>query len=330
MAEYTVRYAQVDDIPRIMRFIDENWKKNHILAVDRKLFEWQYINDKVNMVIGEDENLEIQAILGYIPYSNEDCKDFSLALWKAKEGTAFLGVRLLMYLLKEEPHRHIFCNGINVATSEGIYHRLGIKIGKLKQWYRLRPIDEYKIAKVVDDTIPNISQSDEISLIEIDNFKQLADIASDNMFKQKNVPFKSAGYIEKRYFNHPSYEYKVYALLAENRKSDMAVVFRVQECNGARALRIIDCIGECRLFYKISSKIDELATKITAEYTDIYETGLDDQELLQAGWILVGSNDNIIPNYFAPYTQCNVDINICMTDEDIVLFKGDGDQDRPN
>ena len=55
MVDYNIRMATEKDIPSIMKYIDTNWKKNHILARDRKLFTWQYdMNGKVNMIIGED------------------------------------------------------------------------------------------------------------------------------------------------------------------------------------------------------------------------------------------------------------------------------------
>ena len=70
MVDYNIRMATKKDIPSIMKYIDINWEKNHILARDRKLFTWQYdMNGKVNMVIGEDLQGNIQGVLGYIPYS---------------------------------------------------------------------------------------------------------------------------------------------------------------------------------------------------------------------------------------------------------------------
>ena len=331
MSGYTVRFANVDDIPEIMRFIDENWRKGHILAKDRKLFEWQYINgNKLNMVVGEDENHTMQGILGYVPYAEGDEKDFSLALWKAKNGTAFLGVKLLMFLMQEEPHRHVFCNGINLGTTEGIYQRMGFKTGKLKQWYRLCDLQEYKIAKVEQKIIPNVNAISNVKLVKLVNYSDLKSNASEKMFDMTVTPHKSEGYISKRYFEHPAYNYHVFGLENAFGKFDAAIVFRVQECNSAKALRIIDFVGDYKQIYGITSQIEEVAQLYDAEYIDIYELGLEDDAMIEAGWRLVGADENIIPNYFAPYTQCNVDINICTTDENIYIFKGDGDQDRPN
>lgn len=39
---------------------------------------------------------------------------------------------------------------------------------------------------------------------------------------------------------------------------------------------------------------------------------------------------NIIPNYLSPYEKSNVDIHYCSSDPKVILFRGDGDQDRLN
>lgn len=331
MSEYNIRFANYDDIPQIMQFIDEHWKKDHILAKNKPLFEWQYMNDNgLNMVIGEDENQVIHAILGYITYSDGDDKDFSLALWRAREGTVFLGVKVLMFLLKEEPHRHVFCNGINMDTTVSVYRRMGFKIGRLKQWYRLRDMQEYRIAKVDNKVIPQVKRGTNIELIKIGDFDELKKNASEKLFDASKIPYKSGLYIYKRYFKHPIYKYDIWGVRNFEETIDAVIVFRVEECNQSKALRIIDIVGEHNLIYDITSQIDNIAQEYGVEYVDIYENGLDDNYLIEAGWRLIGIDKNIIPNYFSPYIPCNIDINICTTEENIILFKGDGDQDRPN
>ena len=54
-----------------------------------------------------------------------------------------------------------------------------------------------------------------------------------------------------------------------------------------------------------------------------------------SGFKLINQNSNelIIPNYFNPYLQKNIQIYFFVDSKDIdkvILFKGDGDQDRPN
>ena len=53
----TIRRAVCEDIPNIMKFMDEHWKPGNILAKNRDFFEWQFVedDDSVNMWIGIDE-----------------------------------------------------------------------------------------------------------------------------------------------------------------------------------------------------------------------------------------------------------------------------------
>jgi hypothetical protein len=207
---------------------------------------------------------------------------------------------------------------------------MGFKTGRLKQYYRLCEVAEYKIAKINEKIIPIIKECPYVSIKQSNTFLELKIDSTEKLFTPYNVPFKSKEYIAKRYFNHPAYEYMVYTVHEGAKKADAAIVLRIQECNFSKALRVIDVLGDYTELGKVTQCIENLAMQIGAEYIDMYEFGLDESMLLEAGWLEVGKDENIIPNYFAPYMQCNVDINISTTDENIVLFKGDGDQDRPN
>ncbi|MFQ9650174.1 MAG: hypothetical protein ACLRZZ_08080 [Enterocloster sp.] len=80
----------------------------------------------------------------------------------------------------------------------------------------------------------------------------------------------------------------------------------------------------------MEKKIDELLQVNGYEYIDCYQTGVKDEIMNGAGFLLKDDERTMIPNYFEPYVGKNVDIYYFCTDGDITLFKGDGDQDRPN
>ena len=65
-----IRFATKEDILQIMQFINDYWKENHLLAVDKMFFEYEHrFGDSVSYVISVDEQTnKINAILGYIPY----------------------------------------------------------------------------------------------------------------------------------------------------------------------------------------------------------------------------------------------------------------------
>lgn len=331
MDEYEIRYATVKDIPEIKRFIDEKWKKDHILVREDGLFEWQYTSDKLDYVIAVDSNNIIQGMLGFISYDDSPKRDIATSMWKANSGTGFLGVKLLMYIQKNEKHRTLFSPGINVKSSAGIYKRMKILTGKMNQWYRLNAVDEYQIAKVEDFEIPDIEVNNVSMIKKYDTFEEFTeDFDFDRYVSKESVPYKSLCYLKRRYFDHPLYKYMIYGIKMNGMNTNAVFVLRVQECKGTRVVRFVDCIGCLEALTCITPFIDDILDQEYAEYIDMYEKGVPEEILRRAGWKRVDETDNIIPNYFSPYVQCNVDINYCTANENIVLFRGDGDQDRPN
>ena len=331
---YSVRFATTADTNSIMNFIDECWRKNHILSRDRELFEWQYggATERLNIVIGLDENEKIQGMLGFVPYDETDNKDIALALWKANPSTGFLGLKLIQYLIDNEPHREIVCPGINLKTTSKIYEHIGMHVGTMNHWYRLAKKTRYIIAKVSDDIIPSYYSSEKkLTFKFIENVEELASYYNQNDNGYNNcIPLKSILYIKKRYFNHPRYNYIPYVIINESDGSNTILFLRIQECNGARVLRLIDVIGRISNLRYITAELDDLLVKTDSEYIDCYEAGFEEKMMEESGWRKVKEDGNIIPEYFSPFEQRKVDIHYSTSSVSAVLLKGDGDQDRPN
>lgn len=325
-----IRFATSADVPKIMKFIDDYWKKNHILARDEKFFRYFLQDgDKVNFVISEEDGI-IDAIEGFIPYGKTN-RDVMTCIWKANHnsGDPIIGLKILDHIYKNADVRIMASPGINTKTIP-IYKYFGYTTGKMKHWYRLNPDVDYKIAVIEDKLNPPIKNSS-TRFKEISSFEELTVSMDMEKYKASNPkPFKENWYIKHRYFDHPVYNYYAFGIAQEDEKINAAFFYRVQECNDSRAIRLVDCIGDFNDFAQIGLMLDELLKRHSAEYVDLYETGLDDEIFYQAGLINVETTKNIIPEYFAPYTAKNIDIYYFTTDSEIVLFKGDGDQDRPN
>ena len=69
------------------------------------------------------------------------------------------------------------------------------------------------------------------------------------------------------------------------------------------------------------------------DYIDILCDGFYKNVLENIGF-LKKNNKQIIPNHFEPYTGKDARLNYCILlnkyKKNTILFKGDGDQDRPN
>ncbi len=329
MSNCIIRYATPKDVPKIMTYIGENFKKNHILSRDKQLFKWQYTTNKLDYVIAIDEKNIIHGMLGFISYSNGKNRDIATSMWKADEGFSFLGLRLLQFVLENETYRCCFSPGINIKTTKKLYHRFGFKVDVMKQWYRLNKRENYNIANISDKHFVEVNNDKELTLVSINSFNELIklfDMQKYNLIT--NIPYKSNEYLRRRYFEHPTYKYLIYGI--KEKFVETIIILRKQECNNSCCLRFIDCIGNYQKLGMITNLLDELMNLHNAEYIDMYEVGLDDNLLYNAGWLKVGEDNNIIPNYFYPFESKNIDVYYCTTSNDIVLFKGDGDQDRPN
>ena len=109
------------------------------------------------------------------------------------------------------------------------------------------------------------------------------------------------------------------------------IVTRKQDCNNCSVVRIVDYLGDQRLFGSCGGLLEELLKD--KEYIDFYFDGFEEKYAREAGMIeFVEGDGNIIPDYFSPYTPRNIDIYVDSSTKEkkCSFFKADGDQDRPN
>lgn len=319
-----IRFANINDVPSIMNFIDTYWKKDHILAKDISVFNNLYVVDeKVNMVLSiEDE--AINGILGFVSYDKSN-KQLSLALWKSlKSKDGMVGLRMYDYLINELKPNNIAIPGINMDTTKQIYNFLGFTCGKMNHFYRLRDMSNYEIAYINEASIRKAHGGD-ISFTKINSIEEYKKI---NIYFNENSFNKGVDYINNKYFNNPKYKYFLY--LVEDNCKKLIIVLRKQECNGSACLRLIDMFGDYSLLECTTNMLDELLMKENCEYVDCYCCGVEKALFINAGFEDIEDSDNIIPEYFYPFERRNIDIFYAAKNDKQIMFKGDGDMDRPN
>lgn len=325
-----VRFAKETDISRIMDFIDTYWRKGHILGTNTAFFQYEHLLEEgVTYVISESAEGSINAILGYIPYGRKN-RDIMTVMWKANHtDNPSLGLDLFYFLQQNVDARIIASPGSN-KNLRGLYTYLGYQFGKMTQWYRICQKDEYRIAQIADKRIRQpICQ--QLELKKCENWQAMTEIFDFDAYYMSNPkPLKEAWYIKKRYFDHPIYKYDIYGVPGENDNMGAVFVCRPVYINESCVLRLVDCIGDIAKIRNVTAMFDQLLVRYGAEYIDCYETGVPENYFREAGWIKTEETENIIPNYFEPFVQTNIDIYYFSTDPDVILFKGDGDQDRPN
>ncbi len=329
------RQATPDDIPNIMRFIDEHWRKGDTLARNRAFFEWNYIRKGVvTMVVAVDENTNsICGIQGYLPYTDEDLyPDCAGSIWKAiKCDDPLIGIHMAEYMhqnihmryyagagMRKRAIRVAKLNGGSVATMDH-YYRLNSEINE----------DDYRIATVKEKIIPDF-QSFDIKMEKIQNMNQFME-SLDQSILIKSVFCKDYRYIKWRYFDHPVYRYDLWKLCGADCDSQAVIVTRNEIYNGSSMCKIIDYFGDYKLISKMGTALDKLMKDNNHEYIDVYSYGVNTEYYSACGMARCDSDSpNIIPNYFQPFVSENIDIYLEEPKFDgLVLFRGDGDQDRP-
>lgn len=330
-----IRFADVGDIGPIMEFIDRYWRKNHIMARDRELFEFQHLwvadntgNKEVSFVISEDSGA-INGLLGFIPYDSNH-RDITLAIWKTiKSKDTMLGVNMMRYLRENGKVRSINAPGINRKTIP-IYQFLGYHTGVMLHWYRLNSDMQQSVAVVDGRHMKQepVVDNGRLQTERLELFEDALKFGLDDCLHKTHQLNKSVKFIERRYYRHPAYEYIVYGMAMEKEK--LLAVFRIQTYDGNKLLRLIDCIGDLKIIKESTPFIDSMMRNYSCEYIDCYETGVPSEYFAGAGWRNVSDTNDVIPEYFSPFEQRNIDIYYMTEHADTVLFKGDGDMDRPN
>ena len=156
-----IRRAVYEDIPQIMNFINEHWKKGHILARDRTFFEWQFVDgDNVNVFLGIDnENHKIYGMQGIIRYSSSENPDASGSIWKViKNDNPRLGLDIADYTYATL-HIRFICGAGQSNKALKLGRLLGGVPIAMDHYYRLGNCKDYKIAVIKDKMIPNVEDS---------------------------------------------------------------------------------------------------------------------------------------------------------------------------
>jgi hypothetical protein len=332
---YEFRIANIDDIDAIMQFIDVHWKQGHIMATNRSFFEYEFLekDGTVNFVLAIDKNTgSIECLNGFLKASHDqEHMDIWGSIWKVLDGNmGMLGAELIRRRRELTNCRCDLDVGDDPKTAVPVLKVLLKRYTvKMKHYYMLAERDDFKIAKIAhfpDSDVGNINYN-VVKLNTIDDVKQR--FQAEKYIKY--TPYKDYWYIDHRFLSHPIYKYELYGIEKDG-EVDAIIVFRHQEYQGRVAIRFVDYIGDRGLIVGIGSFCrDIIRADERIEYMDFYCAGIDENNITDAGFSILSDDDtNIIPNYFGPFLQENIDIWADSLCKDSLFTKADADQDRPN
>ena len=318
----------------LVSYIDNFWQRNHILVRNEDLFNWQHLdNSFYNFYIFKYED-KICGIIGFIPTNQYDSnlannKDYFGAIWSVnKLAPPAAGHFLLKKMISSETPKFIGFVGIS-EQAKFFYKKSNLEINSLNHYYIINnSFKEYKILKRKKEqkSYLNIEDSN-LTLIKIDNLSVLK-------LSHKYKPEKTIDYLINRYQKHPVYKYFFYGL--RNHKNNIQCVFiiRKQIYSDRSCLRIVDIYGDIDNIESLKKQFENLLSMEDSEYIDVLNYGISETTFKKIGFSKLDfSSDNIIiPNFFQPFVQKNIEIEFSYISkyDDFVIFRGDGDQDRPS
>jgi hypothetical protein len=320
-----------------MAFIHLYWAKDHVLSWHRKLMDWQHADPvkpgSYNWLIAEDEE-GIQGILGYIPTSKYDlllsANPFTwMALWKIRSEpkNRTVGLRLLNTFSQTSGTGIVAVLGIN-PSHPPMYKALGYVVGEMNQHFTCDPGRAQTLILAPDGFVPPNPRAGRAAFRTVDTA-----YLEDSGLMGSKLPRKTPRYFLNRYLRHPVYRYRVSCVELNGRPSGL-ITTRVAAHGEARVLRIVDFLGDEEVLAECGTALGLLLREERCEYADLFEWGLSSEVLEACGFRrAVHGGEVVVPNYFEPFLQRSARIEFAIKGvkpQDLAIFRGDGDQDRPN
>lgn len=337
---YDIHFCRFDEVEGLVKFIYDYWRSDHIFTYSRKILDFQHRDEKnqrYNFVLAVSKNSgEIHSILGFVPTYQYDSEIKNIeiwpCIWKSRDdiNVKGLGVSLYHYMKENIQIETISLLGISEVTLS-IYKHWNFKTGKTDQFF-LPNYTKKGFQILGGNTMFDVQSLNEGSkFIEImqNEFSEIVDKGLKVFINR----YKSKNYYINRFFNHPIYHYKFFSVTREQ-QPQLILVARLCSANDSMCLRVVDCIGNVENLRNATKAMHEYMVNNNIEYIDFVEVGIESKTFSDAGFINRKECEVIVPNYFEPFLQENIDLDYAyktVSDhEEILFFKADADQDRPN
>lgn len=313
----------------IQHFINEHFDMSLPLLNRPELYNHYYKGkDGTPQFVVAEQNGKYLSVAGYILASAAEHPDVWVSVWVAAKGNNGVGLELMNALPDLLQADVVACNNIRPKTC-AFYQFLGWKAERIPHYYRLGQCSNYQLAKPIHYDKTSVQRD-----LALEKIETSADLHSLGMPTTHHTPRKDVWYLQHRYFDYPYFQYDVWAA-KENGKLLAYVVTRTvsaKDTGCVPVVRLVDYIGEDTVLPRLGGALDSILRHAKAEYMDCYNVGIPVEIWQAAGFTERVEGDGcIIPNYLTPPLQENTEYYyFTNTPENFVLFKADGDQDRPN
>lgn len=273
----------------------------------------------------------ILSAAGYLPASDGPGADVWVSIWVAAKGHNGVGLELMDALPGLLGARVVACNNIRPATCK-LYHFLGWQAQRMGHYYRLGTPGNGGWALAAPGNACSLpAPAYDLGLERVEDAEALAGLG---LPQTPHTPRKDLWYLRRRFFEFPHFHYDVWAVRESGRLLAYAVTRTVSadDTGCVPVLRLLDFIGPDEVLPRIGGALDRLLRDSGAEYLDCYNAGIPPAVWRQAGLSeRLPGDEVVIPNYLTPPLHDNTEYYYFTNEPDgFVMFKADGDQDRPN
>jgi len=319
-----VRYrrAHVEERDRLMAFLSAHWRADHMFATSGDWLDWQHLGadgERYHVLIAEPESGgDMFGFLGVMPIRK---RAVWTGIWTVTASAPNLtGLGMFSALNAIYQPDYIGSIGVN-ALARRVLTMLRHRTGVCDTYYLANP----GMTQVIGANLAKGACAPDgpvkLSVVSLEQTDRWS-IAGGHTV---------AGQLDLRYGAAAAFAYRFIAVSADGAPEPaLVLVVRTIEAQGSRLMRIVDALGnpeEAPAFGQ--ALIDGFLKPEGLEYADLAVGGDDTSDFGRLGFHL-RSGDAILPSYFDPFVQSNVDLGFSIYGEGRFIFRGDGDQDRPN
>jgi hypothetical protein len=344
----TIDWLPRNQIPELQAFIDAQWRKGHILARDADLLSWQHARDDetLSILVARSDD-EIQGMLGMVLVDfnvrGQKLPGIWLALWVARPGSN-VGLPLFQHALGL-PAAFVGILGVN-ETAMRIYRTL--KFTTLDDVPRMvRMIDAHAVERLGCRPIEQPFITAQENGMSVRRDMAAWDEAWQTTFAPRAIgTWRGAAWLERRYLSHPTFLYHVlHAVDAANRVCG-CLVYRLIPVAGhdASVVRILELMGQPDAMRALARYADNVGRIHGAAFVEFYGTHHDTLRACEAAGYVREQADPRLPSLFSPLdhrrqrltlamlqgSTSAVDFAAELSGPQLMVTRGDGDQDRPN
>jgi hypothetical protein len=278
-----MRYARSDEYPRISKFLDEFWAKQHVYVRTRSLFDWTFHRvthwnpEQYSFALAEDET-GLTGILGGIPFTFNHFGKTSPGVWIVnyvirpdhRKGPAALQ---LLGIFRKPEFDPVIAFGINPATT-AIYRVLrGRVLPEIPRLVMVLPEAQNRFATLLSIAHPEWTDARASEMAAFftckchgkERVQANAELPAnwDDVdwpdIAQKTVgAARDSEFLKWRYLDHPNFKYKLLSI-AEGERHGL-VVWRLEtiQRNAENGRVDLDRIGRIVEFLPVSDANAEM------------------------------------------------------------------------